>query len=170
MAFFKTKEEKAAIERQRQEEREQKYRKLAQSEILDDIINNLKNGEEWRYICQGYYDNRIRRVGFDVDLFYIDWKEGQHAEIRHLPNGEETHVTVEDIIESNSYAYTNSGYKPMPDSDDFISMWAEIVRERMMAMWPQCKFGNVVYAGNKRKDFRYCFEYEVPALKWKDWI
>lgn len=141
---------------------------FSQLPILDDLIATvLENEKEWINKCQGYYDDRKRIITVAADLFSIKWITTENA------NGQ-TGQNVEDEV---NYSYTNSGYTPLHShlnakgKEDVsvgrvIYLWTSIVKERMQAKMPNCKFDNYIQEFND-----YCtFTYTVPALEWKRWF
>lgn len=140
---------------------------LSQLPILDDLVSTLMNNEEeWITNCQGYYDNRKRQVTIEADLFEIKWSSFYYEDERRM----------EQINGQVRYDYTSSGYTPLHNHvnekgkedvsvDRVIFLWSSIVRERLQAKMPNCKFGNVTgHEGSAT------FSYTVPALTWKRWF
>lgn len=147
--------------------------KLSQVPLLDLLIENILLEEEaWILQCQSYYDDRCRVVKIEPDGCEIKWFDARR-EVRMGSDGHTYRETVEDIHGRVGYSYTKSGYLPLHSyrydngdkeipTDRICCLWASVVRERMMARMPQCKFGNV--------DEKATFSYTVPPLSFKDWF
>ena len=85
----------------------------------------------------------------------------------------------EEVADSLLYNYTNSGYMPLhPHLNEkgkqdlpvqrVVYLWTVIVRERLQAMFPDCRFGDVVVHPNNNN---LCLiPYNVAPLMWKRWF
>lgn len=147
--------------------------KLSQVPLLDLLIENVLNEEEpWILERQSYYDDGRRVVKIEPDEFEIKWFDSHIEE--YIGNDGQLHYnTVEDVHGRVGYSYTKSGYLPLHGykydngnkevpANRVRYLWASIIRERMMAKMPQCKFGDV--------NGEAIFSYTVPALSFKDWF
>ena len=147
--------------------------KLSQVPLLDMLIENILSKEEpWILQCQSYYDNCQRVVTIEPDGFEIKWS-GTHSEEYIGDDGQLHYKKIEDMYGHIGYSYTKSGYLPLHSykydngSKELSTvrvcyLWASIIRERMMAEMPQCKFGEVNESA--------VFSYTVPPLSFKDWF
>lgn len=135
--------------------------KLAACPLLDFLIDNILAADTWVQMGQSYYDSCRRTVKVEPDTFAILWKNTT------------TEQNADSIKECIAYSYTASGYLPLhyyetEDKKTLVStdrvcyLWASVVRERMAAKMPDCKFGHVNEDAS--------FEYRVPALSFKDWF
>lgn len=140
---------------------------FSEQPILEDLIMTvLQNENEWITKCQGYYDDRKRKITIGADMFMIQWLTTNNV------NGQNT----DNIAGEVAYAYTKSGYTPLhhhvnaKGKEDVsvgrvIYLWASIVRERMQAKMPDCVFDSII-----EYDDHATFTYSVPALEWKRWF
>lgn len=121
--------------------------------------------------CQSYYESGHRTVKIHEDLLSIEWKE---TKVETTANG--ARVTIIDEDDSAVFHYTDHGYMPLHNHenergnedvtlDTILYYWGEIVRERLMKVLPQCKFGPVYQSIGETT-----FTYTVPAKQWKDWF
>lgn len=150
---------------------EQILQKLSKIELLNDITTTIFNHEEsWILNCQGYYDNRKRKVQIGPDSFEILWI-GKSDVIN--ANGERE----DEILGRVGYAYTKSGYMPLhamknAKGEELVSisrvvtLWTMVVKERLQSKMSECTFGEVFQWDTGRSSFTY----NVPALTWKDWF
>lgn len=148
--------------------------KLAKSGILSELDRFLEEKtaqEDWLVTCQSYYDNRRRSVKIHEDLFAIGWNE---TLTQSLASGER--VTVIDVDKSVGFHFTDFGYKPLHNHenergnedvtiDQVLFLWGIIVRDRMKAKLPQCKFSPVFQTLGETT-----FTYTVPEKEWKEWF
>lgn len=148
--------------------------KLSVCPLLDLLIENLlKNEDEpWLRVGQNYYDNCYRTVKVEPDGFEIKWSS-YHSEPYIGQDGQRYEQSVEEVHGSIAYSYTDSGYLPLHSysydngkkeisTQRVCYLWASIVRERMAAKMPRCRFGEVTDDAT--------FAYIVPALIFKDWF
>lgn len=148
--------------------------KLSSCPLLDLLIENvLRNEEEpWLQMGQSYYDSCRRTVKVEPDGFEIKWSS-YHNEPYIGSDGQRHEQSVEDVHGRVGYSYTKSGYLPLHSysydngkkeisTQRVCCLWASIVRERMAAKMPNCKFGGVTDNAT--------FTYTVPALSFKDWF
>ena len=135
--------------------------------ILSDIVETVINHEkEWVTKCDGYYDNRIRRVTVGEDLFQIKWSDFRN-------DGEKR---IEEVHGVENYSYTASGYLPLHNHINergkvdvpvgrVIYLWCLAVHSRMSQNMPQCRFSEVTENGRIST-----FTYMVPQLPFKRWF
>lgn len=148
--------------------------KLSAVPILDLLIENLLHAEDnpWLQMGQSYYDSCHRIVTVEPDSFEIKWSSC-HEEPYIGNDGQRHTKTVEDVHGRICYGYTNSGYRPLHgysydggkkevSTERVCYLWASVVRDRMMAVMPNCKFGSVADDAT--------FTYSVPKLAFKDWF
>lgn len=148
--------------------------KLSACPLLDRLIENVLKDEErpWVQMGQSYYDSCLRTVKVEPDGFEIEWNS-YHSEPDTGSNGQRHEQSVEDVHDRISYSYTKSGYLPLHSysydngkkeisTQRVCCLWASIVRERMAAKMPDCKFGNVTDSAT--------FTYTVPERTFKDWF
>ena len=151
--------------------------KLAKVPLLDSLIESIlfEDQEPWLQMGQSYYDSCRRVVNVEPDSFEIKWS-GYHEEASVGNDGQRHTKPVEDIYGRIGYSYTKSGYLPLHnynsnDGYKVVStkrvcfLWASIIRERMLAKMPTCKFEDVHETGNGAS-----FSYTVPSLSFKDWF
>ena len=187
MALFgPKKEDKAAAENE-------VMRLLSQSEYLSRLMDQLLiitgkkeieiDGEmttvedkdkAWLTECQSYYDDRYRKVVVEPDGFTIKWSD-YHSENRQGADGKVYTETVEDIYEKIFYRYTADGYMPLHEvgigdikvnRDTVVLLWALVIREKMIALFPELDFNGSVQNTKSEASFTYF----VPRLEWKDWF
>lgn len=167
MGLFDGKEKKESAENE-------VLQKLSQVPLLDLLIENVLNNEEepWILKRQSYYDDGRRVVTIEPDGFEIKWSDS-HTEEYIGNDGQRHYNSVEDVHGRVGYSYTKSGYLPLHSyrydngkkevsANRVCCLWASIIRERMMAKMPQCRFGEV-------NDSAF-FSYTVPSLSFKDWF
>ena len=148
--------------------------KLSACPLLDLLIENVLSDEEepWLQMGQSYYDSCRRTVKVEPDGFEIKWSS-YHSEPYIGSDGQRHEQNVEDVHGRIGYSYTKSGYLPLHSysydngkkeisTQRVCCLWASIVRERMAAKMPNCKFGGVTENAT--------FTYTVPALTFKDWF
>ena len=149
--------------------------KLSQAPILDLLIENVINSgdeEPWLFSGMSYYDSCRRTVIIEPDGFGIKWSS-THEEPYIGSDGQRRTQRVEDVHGELGYSYTKSGYLPLHSYsyddgrkeisvDRVCCLWASIIRERLAAKMPDCKFGNVGSSAT--------FTYSVPPLRFKDWF
>lgn len=145
---------------------EEVMQKLSQVPLLDILIENIlgDGAASWIREGQSYYDNCRRKVKIEPDSFEIKWSSypeeipGQREEVIH---------------ESVCYSYTKSGYLPLHQfsydngkkeipTEQVCYLWASIIRERMAAKMPNCKFDSVYGDAS--------FTYKVQPPSFKDWF
>lgn len=187
MALFgPSKEQKAAAENQ-------VMQLLAGQEYLSDLMDEIlrktgkkevgvdnegnkvfETGNEWLTTCQSFYDSRQRKVVIEPDGFIIKWA-GSHTEQYQGADGNVHTQSVEDVYEQIGYAYTNDGYRPLHGvnvgevtvgQDKVVALWAKVIRERMVSLFPELKFSGDFYSQGDVTSFSYY----VPELPWKDWF
>lgn len=148
--------------------------KLSSVPLLDLLIDNVLGAEDepWLQMGQSYYDSCCRIVTVEPDGFEIKWSS--YHEEPYIGNDGNRHTQrVEDVHGRIGYSYTKSGYLPLHSysydngkkeisSQRVCCLWASIVRERMAAKMPNCKFDGVTDNAT--------FTYTVPALTFKDWF
>lgn len=121
---------------------------------------------------QSYYDSCRRTVTVEPDGFEIKWSSF-HEEPYVGSDGQRHTQRVEDVHGRVGYSYTKSGYLPLHSysydngkkeisTQRVCCLWASIVRERMVAKMPNCKFSGV--------NDNATFTYTVPTLSFKDWF
>lgn len=154
--------------------------KLSECPLLDMLIENIQKEQEeepWLQMGQNYYDNCKRVVTVEPDGFEIKWID-EHQEPYTDQHGILQHRDVKELLGRIGYSYTRSGYVPLheyryDDGNRWINtkrvcyLWASIIRERMAAKMPNCKFDDIAhdeYWGD------ITFTYTVPALTFKDWF
>lgn len=148
--------------------------KLSACPLLDLLIKNVLGDEDepWLQMGQSYYDSCHRTVKVEPDVFEIKWSS-YHNEPYIGSDGQRHEQRVEDVHGRIGYSYTKSGYLPLHSysydngkkeisTQRVCCLWASIVRERMAAKMPNCKFGGVTDNAT--------FTYTVPALTFKDWF
>lgn len=148
--------------------------KLSQVPLLDLLIENVlhEENEPWITMGQSYYDSCRRVVKIEPDGFEIKWSS-YHDEPCIGSDGQRRIEKVEDVHGQVGYSYTKSGYLPLHGykydngnkevpTNRVCCLWASIIRERMMATMPQCRFGEV--------NDNATFSYTVPGLSFKDWF
>ena len=170
--LFTSKEKKEAIA----ETEEIVMQRLSKVDLIDKLINVTLNDEENPWIAerQNYYDNGVRFIDIDVDLYGVKWvyfEEEQYVDSRGVPNTR----TVEKVIKKVEYSYTKSGYLPLhsfTEGEEEIPakrvryLWAMVVREHLMAAMPDCSFGEI-----KDSDDTVYFTYKIPVrVQYKDWF
>ena len=144
---------------------EEIMQKMAQLPIVDDLIKQLlelsKGEEKWLASGVSYYDRCIRKVRIEPDCFEIQRMGDSNSE---------------DIVSRIGYSFTQSGYKPLhahcnSKGKEDVSLnrvcylLAAIIRERMVAKWPECHFEVI----ESMRDY-VCFTYKVPAMTFDDWF
>ena len=140
--------------------------KLSQVPLLDILIQNLLDveAEPWIRMGQSYYDDCQRTVRVEPDGFEIKWSSWHEEGAGHR---------VEQIHGRVNYSYTKSGYLPLHSyyydngkkeipTSQVCYLWASVIRERMAAKMPNCKFNSV--SGDA------AFTYTVPSPSFKDWF
>lgn len=148
--------------------------KMAKATILEDLdryIDEMAAKEDWLVSCQSYYDSRRRTVKINEDQFTIEWAE---TLTQTLTSGER--ATMIDVDKKLGFRFTDYGYKPLHNHenelgnedvtiDQIMFLWGIIVRDRMKARLPQCRFGKVFQNLGGTT-----FTYSVPEKNWKDWF
>lgn len=135
---------------------------------------NTRKEHKWLTECQSYYDTRRRMVVIEDDLFAIRWIS-YRTETYVSSDGSTHNRQVEDTEKHIGYAYTADGYRPLHsyvkgetrlEKDEVIECWANVIKERLEASFPEFSFNNSVVCekGQAR------FSYYVPELEWKDWF
>ena len=148
--------------------------KLSQTQILEAAVQQMVNETEasWIRKAQNYYDNCELTVIIHPDALIIEWRN-KHAEFFIGTDGKLVKENIEDELVSKNYSYTASGYLPLHEYkydngkkeisvERVCYLWASIVRERMAAKMPECKFEGVLD--------RAVFTYKVPPLTLRDWF
>lgn len=170
MGLFDGKEKK-----EKQESAENEVRqKLSACPLLDLLIENVlgEEDEPWLQMGQSYYDDCSRTVKVVPDGFEIKWSS-YHYEPYIGSDGQSHEQKVEDVNGRVGYSFTKRGYRPLhsysyDDGKKNVStervcyVCASIIRERMAAKMPNCKFDSV--------NWNATFTYTVPALTFKDWF
>ena len=148
--------------------------KAGKKEVEIDGEVGYISGNEWLTKCQSYYDSRQRKVVIEPDGFIIKWA-GSHTEQYQGADGHVHSQTVEDVYEQIGYAYTNDGYRPLHGvnvgevtvtQDRVVALWAKVIRERMVSLFPELKISGDFYSSGDTTTFSYY----VPEESWKDWF
>ena len=160
--------------RSKQDVEQEVLQKLSVVPLLDLLVENVMNNEEepWLHISQGFYDSCKREVRIEPDGFEIKWSS-YHDEQYVGPDGKRHEKRVEKVHASVGYSYTKSGYLPLHGyrydegkkeipTQRVCYLWACIIRERLAAKMPKCRFSNVTDDAT--------FSYIVPGLLFKDWF
>lgn len=151
--------------------------KLSQVQLLDLLVENVRNNDEdWVTKCQSYYDSRVRVVNIEEDMFEIKWRRvyQERVQVGTYQDGTPKIETrdAEEVFGRVGYSYTKSGYRPLHSYDNGIpggtvssdrvcQLWTKVVHERLQAAMPNCEFSKVNGCS---------FTYQVPALTWEDWF
>lgn len=141
-------------------------RALSQLPILDALVYSFAEAAKskpWLTKCQGYYDERKRKVAIAADTFFVEWEKVSSEGKR-------------ETIDAVNYAYTESGYVPLHDHINekgkvdiplirVLTLWAEVVQSRLKEQMPNCRFSEI----SVHADY-VTFAYKVPQLQFKDWF
>lgn len=174
MGLFDGAAKKDAIEQQVKQQ-------IASYPIIKNIVHEIdlvgREEELWLLTCQGYYDSCVRNVIIEADSLTITWTSARTLQV--LDNGSDT---KEEVIEGNfgsiCWSFTDKGYVPLHKHYNekgkvdvplarVCYVFATLVREQMMAKFPEFSFCSDIYqSGN----YKASFTYEVPRGSWKEWF
>jgi len=147
---------------------------------FDEAGNPAFDIKPWLTQCMGYYDNRKRTIQVGPDIFGIRWADF-HQEPKSV-GGTVVNAWVEDLHDNIGYGYTNDGYMPLHaysngtvsvSTTEVVTCWAEVLVERMKALFPELTFKSVrssYHDGINGPSDEVYIDYEVRPLVWKDWF
>ena len=110
---------------------------------------NDNNDRKWIHCVEDYYDDGVRSVYVYRD--YVGILRGKPTLLTQPVKGEKEQKE----IDYDGFSYTAFGYEPISGYGgigyrEIMKSWINVVRERMMAMYPQYKYSNCSLYDNKQ--------------------
>ena len=152
---------------------EEVMRKLAQAQILEELIDMIMTSEEyaWIYKEQGSKDRRNRQVVLTEKGICFKWRD-----VDYVRDASGKQKKVENVLEHVYFDFYDSGYAPLSSfpygsGAKEVPVWrvcgifGQLVRERIAAKIPKASFGDVIDLSYETR-----FKYKLPGRELKNII
>ena len=125
----------------------------------------------WISKCQGYYDSCTRKVIIKPDLLMIQsfiyeygYDENNNL-CKRRKDAESIGFQYTDFKSVPLHSYQDANGYEVLNTQQVITLWAQVLRQHMQELLPDCTFTGVGYEGDTA-----FFKFNIPEPEWLDWF
>lgn len=130
---------------------------------------------DWVHGVTGYYDARWRTILVTADTLSIhncQFREMLDEKTDKKTNYDETGIVFTDLGYTPMPSYQDQSGKVLLDRDEVAEIFIKIVRDKIIALFPDYSYSNITVVKNPQSDrFEAAyFQYRLPSLVWTEWF